>query len=241
MERAIAAFAWALLAIVLVGFTPTFYARAAFEAEALPVRLIVHGAVLTAWYGVFALQATLALAGFVRAHRMVGRAAVLFAIAVVVTGLQTALGYAPRLVAEDGLSVQAASSKVAAVVWGNLGMLALFAVFFALAIAAARARRIERHKRWMVMANVILLAPAFARIGRFDAVQAIGLSETPVIMTGLALTLSGFALAERRATGRIHPISLAAPFVMFAVLVVAGLAIPATPWGREVVIALSGV
>jgi hypothetical protein len=48
-----------LLLVVIVGFSPTFYLRSAFNAPELSWRVLVHGLILTAWFLAFALQAAL--------------------------------------------------------------------------------------------------------------------------------------------------------------------------------------
>ena len=40
----------ALLAVMLVGFSPTFYLRAFFSVPRIPPVLYVHGVVLTLWF-----------------------------------------------------------------------------------------------------------------------------------------------------------------------------------------------
>jgi hypothetical protein len=46
----------ALLIAVLVGFSPTFYLRPLFKVHPLPAVLYLHGAVLTVWFMLTALQ-----------------------------------------------------------------------------------------------------------------------------------------------------------------------------------------
>jgi len=68
-----------LLAIVLIGFSPTFYLRAWLATEdlpqglqALPVYLNVHGAIVTAWFLLFFTQTVLVASQRVDIHRRLG-------------------------------------------------------------------------------------------------------------------------------------------------------------------------
>ena len=48
-----------LLLIVLLGFSPTLYLRAYFDASDVPIYLLIHGAFLTAWFVWFFVQTSL--------------------------------------------------------------------------------------------------------------------------------------------------------------------------------------
>ena len=86
-----------LLAFVLIGFGPTFYLGPFRNAPSLPPYVLVHGAVLSAWYVWLVLQTTLVAANRVDMHRLFGVAGVLLGVAVVVSSLMTNLGAVPRL------------------------------------------------------------------------------------------------------------------------------------------------
>lgn len=45
--------------IVFLGFLPSFYLRSQFRTEALPLHLIVHGVIMTAWQLLFLTQTIL--------------------------------------------------------------------------------------------------------------------------------------------------------------------------------------
>src|SRR4051812_48182095 len=77
----------ALLAVVLVGFSPTFYLRAFFHVPGIPSVLYVHGAVLTVWFLFTVVQAWLIRGQRIRLHRRLGYAAAAYAALVIVLGL----------------------------------------------------------------------------------------------------------------------------------------------------------
>jgi hypothetical protein len=76
------AMALALLAVVLAGFTPTFFGRAWFAAGA-PLRpgVVMHGVIGSAWVLLFALQAALVAGHRVEWHQRLGLLGALFAAA----------------------------------------------------------------------------------------------------------------------------------------------------------------
>ena len=63
---------YALLVIVLIGFSPTFYLRAFFDVPAIPLYVYAHGAALTAWFIWFCVQTTAVNNGSVALHRRLG-------------------------------------------------------------------------------------------------------------------------------------------------------------------------
>jgi hypothetical protein len=188
----------AMAATVLVGFGPTFYFRPFIEPRptvsgelTLSPLAYVHGAVFTAWVLLFIIQTRLIAGRRTRVHQRVGIAGVVLAVAMVIVGARTAIASAARGSAPPGTD--------------PLGFLAvpmfdllLFSVFVALAVARRRDR--ESHKRLMLMAYVAIITAAFARI---PGIFPLG----PFVFFGLSciFILAGVAydLASRR---RVHPV-----------------------------------
>jgi len=77
------------LVIALVGFSRSFYLQDYFSLPELPVRLIVHGTVLTAWFFLACLQPALVWNRKTPLHRQTGIAALFIAVAVIVAGVWT--------------------------------------------------------------------------------------------------------------------------------------------------------
>ena len=59
----------ALLLTLLIGFAPTLYLRAFFDAPPIPGYLYVHGGVLTAWFVWLLVQTTMVRLGRIAVHR----------------------------------------------------------------------------------------------------------------------------------------------------------------------------
>jgi len=84
------ALAVALLATVSLGFAPTFYLAPLFdtasEVDSLPVFLIVHAVLLTAWYVGLVVQSGLIRGRRYGLHRRIGVIGAFVAVGVVITG-----------------------------------------------------------------------------------------------------------------------------------------------------------
>jgi hypothetical protein len=144
----------ALLVIVLIGFSPTFYLRAAFHhVTRLPTLLYVHGAVLTVWFSLTVLQGWLIRTQRLRLHRQLGYAAAGYAAVVVV------LGTLANLLLISQIDSPADGENI--VVWGNFFTLAMFAAFVLLAVVFRKAP--AAHKRLMLLASISIVGPALAR------------------------------------------------------------------------------
>ena len=141
--------------IAVAGFAPTYLAPVAGGRFDGPAILHLHGAVFFAWTVLLIVQARLARSS-PQTHRALGLAGISLATAVVfmggavvVHGLAAAVG--------NGNESNARPLSVVPVL-----AILTFAVCFALAIA--NIRRPDTHKRFIVLATVALLPPAFARM-----------------------------------------------------------------------------
>ncbi|MGH8237684.1 MAG: hypothetical protein ACREXP_11775 [Steroidobacteraceae bacterium] len=75
-----------MAAIVVIGFSRTFYLRAWFDVAPLTLRLHLHGIALTLWVVLFVAQARLIAVGRRRLHMSLGIAgAALAAVAIATT------------------------------------------------------------------------------------------------------------------------------------------------------------
>jgi hypothetical protein len=146
----------ALALIVFVGFARSFYLRAEFGKQALPLPLQLHGLVLTSWFVLFFVQTYLVAAHRVDLHRRLGvfgagLAAVVLAVGsitlVVAAAHHSVLGsdlFFQLLIGFDGLHILVFAGLVA--------------------YAVVLRRQPEFHKRLMLLATISLLPPAIGRI-----------------------------------------------------------------------------
>ena len=152
-----------LLLVVLVGFAPTFYLRAAFGARELSWPVFVHGLILTSWFLAFALQAALVVGRRAGLHRALGWAGAAIGLAVIVSGGMATPYRMAELAAQGRLEALMPTAPV--IVWSNTASIVAFAILLAAAIVLRR--RPDTHKRMMLLASISIIQPAFARIFRW--------------------------------------------------------------------------
>jgi hypothetical protein len=141
--------------IVLAGFARTYYLKGFFGASALPGLLVhLHGIVMTSWVVLFITQVSLVATRRVRLHQRLGVFGAILAVLVFLVGILTAIAAAAR-----GASPGPPALQFLVVPLGDMlvfGILVGAALYFR--------RRLDVHKRLMLLAAVNLLAPAIARI-----------------------------------------------------------------------------
>lgn len=148
--------AFVAAAIVLAGFSRTFYLRGFFQTAPLLPIVQVHGALFSCWVALFITQAWLVSARRTRVHMQLGIAGFVLALAMIVVGTTT------------GITV----ARVGHVRPGGPPPLVFLAVplfdmlVFSVLIAAGYVlrRRTDYHKRIMVVATAALMTAAFGRL-----------------------------------------------------------------------------
>ena len=223
----------ALLVIVLVGFSPTFYLRAFFDVPAIPLYVYGHGAALTAWFIWFCVQTTAVNNGRVDLHRRLGAVGVTIGILVLISGTAAAMGLAPRLLEKYG-NIDSDFSRIAGVVLGNIGLLVAFTGF--LVAAVLNRRKSEIHKRLMYLASIGIILPAFGRIAKFPMID---LPEPPLAFAGLLTFLVMLGIFDRTNNGSVHRVTWIGGIALLAILIFFGLVVPTTAPGRAFVLALT--
>ncbi len=187
-----------LLAIVLLGFSPTFYLRAYLATPdlpqgvgALPVYLNLHGVILTAWFLLFFAQTALVASHRVDIHRRLGVATAVLAAAVVVIAMLVIVRAVPRSPA-NGIPAFA----LPLVVIGDIAGLIQFSLLVAGGILFRR--RPDTHKRLMLLASVSIVGPAIARLPWPDAFRPFA----PAL--GLLVLLAAVIGHDLFKNGRVH-------------------------------------
>ncbi|MET0378766.1 MAG: hypothetical protein ABW049_07215 [Spongiibacteraceae bacterium] len=156
------AMAGVALAVVLVGFAPSFYLNAFLDAKPLSPLIHVHGLLFTLWPMLFLTQSMLARAGRIELHRALGVVGVVLAASMVISGYLIATHRSPPSVGSPQFLLGATVMRAA--VLGQIYQLLLFA---ALVMVAIRLRRNSGvHKRLMLIATFSILPAAVARILR---------------------------------------------------------------------------
>lgn len=239
--RFFAAMSVVTLLIVVSGFTPTLYLRPLFNPPAIPGYLFLHGIVLTAWFVWLCVQTLLIQSGRTALHRRLGVAGAVLAAIVPFAGLMASAGVVERAVSLGidlnadasvlgiGVNGVPVSTFLSGVVWGNVSGAVSFAVLAWTGIALRR--HPAAHKRLMLLATVVLLGPALARLARLPYFGGEG---GPFVLI-VSLTLLAIVIVHDFVTMRkVHPATVFG--VVFPLLLFGGgTAISTTTFGLDLV------
>ncbi|HEY0350783.1 MAG TPA: hypothetical protein VGC48_01605 [Gemmatimonadales bacterium] len=181
----------AIAIVVFAGFSRSYFLKAYFGSPELSLLLHIHGIVFTAWVLFLLAQTTLVATGRTYIHRRLGVAGAVLALLLVVMGTTTAI-----------LRVKGGSAPIPGV--SGLSFLAvplfdmlLFAVLVGTALYFRR--RLETHKRLMLLGTITLVGAPIARFHLGGPPTFFGLSDLFI------LAIVVYDLATRR---KIHPATL---------------------------------
>jgi uncharacterized membrane protein YozB (DUF420 family) len=162
----------AFVITVFAGFSRTFYLRPYFHTERLIPLLILHGIVFTSWLVLLFTQTTLIATKRTRTHMRLGVAGGVLASLMIVIGTVTAIVRAKGPSPIPGVNPLSFLTI-------PLGDMLVFAILVGAAFYFRR--RVDTHKRLMLLATIALLPAAVARL-------PIGFIETggPLVFYGLA-------------------------------------------------------
>jgi hypothetical protein len=185
--------------IVLAGFARTYYLKGAFATPALPSLIVhVHGIIMTAWVVLFIVQVTLVAKRRTKLHQQLGIAGAGLAALVFVFGILTGLYAAARFVNNPSLLAAADPPPLPFLII-PLGDMVIFAILISTALYYRK--RLDIHKRLMLLAAINLLTPAIARIPLEFIVKG-----GPLAFFGLTdLVLIGFVAFDTIRHRRLHP------------------------------------
>ena len=148
--------AFVAAAIVFAGFAPTYFLRTLSGLPPLAPLLHLHGFLFTSWIVLLITQVTLVAARRTDIHRRLGVAGGVLAALMVVVGAFTALN-----AARHGVDATGAGAPLKFLVIPLFDML-MFSVFVAAAFYYRK--RSDVHKRLMLLATLVLLPAAIARL-----------------------------------------------------------------------------
>lgn len=141
--------------VVLAGFARTYYLKPLFHTPDLPNRIVhLHGIIMTSWVVLFVVQVSLVATRRTRVHQRLGILGGVLAGLVVIVGILTALFAAAR-----GATPGPPPLSFLIIPFGDM---VIFAVLISLALYFRR--KLDIHKRLMLLAAINLLTPAIARI-----------------------------------------------------------------------------
>jgi uncharacterized membrane protein YozB (DUF420 family) len=151
---------------VFAGFARTYYLRPYFDNKPLIALLRLHGVVFTSWIALLLTQTALIAARRTAVHRRLGLAGAALAVLMVVVGVTTAIIRAKVVELPPG----APSPLVFLTV--PLGDMLVFAILVGAGFYFRR--RVDVHKRLMLLATISIIPAAVARLP-FDFIQQGGM------------------------------------------------------------------
>jgi hypothetical protein len=177
---------------VVAGFFPTYFRPLATGALEIPPLVHFHGMLFLAWTVLFVVQPVLVRTGHTPWHRRLGQAGGALAAAMLVTGVAVALAVAARSVAAGDADDGRAFLLI------TLTDMLLFGVLVGCAIGLRR--RVQAHKRLMLLATAALLPAAFGRLFWFG----LGIEHPAAMHIGADSFLLAGVLFDYRLGRRIH-------------------------------------
>lgn len=187
-----------LVALVFLGFAPSFYLRDVVPAyprpnPSLPAAVLLHGGLFSLWMLAFVVQTQLVAAGRRDIHMKLGKASMVMAIALVPIMYLTAVWQVPRANQPpftDPLTWTIVPLAVivpyAVMIWNGW----------------THRRNAQWHKRSMLAAAILVVAGP--SIGRLPVAPPTVTGFTIIFLLGLLLFLPLY-LWDRRLSGRAHP------------------------------------
>ena len=190
-------FAWlagSIVVLVFVGFARTYYLHSLFGMPALTRFLHFHGAVMTGWIVLFAVQTFLITSSRIPIHRILGTLGAGLAVLVVLMGTMATLVAARREVRAHSESV----SSVLTVLALELTQMALFASLVGSGIGLRN--RPGYHKRLMLLGTFCMLPNPIVRLFVW-----MGFGSNIMILTLWALLVAAVVVLDSIRSARLHP------------------------------------
>lgn len=221
----------ALAGVLALGFARTFFLQPIFQARPLTVPLVIHGICGTGWFALLVWQALQVRKGNMIGHRSIGgRLGMVLATLAVLSAM-----WIVALTAFDGKNTGSGLSDQSGL-FIQLGTSTWFAVLVVLGFRATRWP--DYHKRYMIMASIAMLAPAYSRIYRLFSGPGPGMVDSAVIAVPL---IGALMFHDFRTLGRAHPVTL---YAGLGYLIYVAVRLPIANsdlWTKTIVPALFGI
>jgi hypothetical protein len=185
----------AILVVTFIGFAPSFYL---FQMVSYPrpnpvltPLIIVHGLVLTAWLAIFYTQVRFIAAGRRDVHRQLG-----------VIGFGLAVTMIPIMYLTAMHAVQRGIHPpfIDAVGWSAVPLLAIPPIALMLFMGWRHRLAAQTHKRFMLLATLMMLEPGFGRWPIFPPILA-GHMASGIVAFAMVIPL---ILWDRKTIGGLH-------------------------------------
>lgn len=192
------------IVLILLAYAVISFGGLALLSEGRRARytalVIAHSVLVAGWFGLVAFQAWLAGSGRIAQHRKTGSLSIAYVIIMAAVSSVVMINFFE----ETGRAGTLAADTL---------ILVNFALFYGLAIAAARRKAIDWHMRFMLASAMAMLGPAS---GRFvDLIGAARESALFIAIPTLVLPLLVFDYLTKR---KIHKASLICIAILLAFL-----------------------
>jgi hypothetical protein len=234
---------WVFLALVFIGFAPSFYLSFLVDEQplyprGLPWAYIVHGVVLTGWYLLFAVQSSLIASGNRTLHRRLGFLGAAWAVGVLATTFWAIRMFPNRiqeLALDTGRTVEEVEPGLAGILWLDVFMSLLF--LGCVAFGILRRNRPREHKRLMLFAGLAFLFAAVFRVAAlFGHLTGVAVGPLLGLLLLLALWLS-VLVHDRRKEGRVLTLTWTA-FGLYWLAVISSFLLGSSAWGEAFIVGL---
>jgi hypothetical protein len=184
----------AMLAIVFVGFAPSFYLRGMVPAPAplhpMSATVLLHGLVFTGWVALFMTQVALVSAGRTDLHRKLGQLGVVMLVAMTVIATVSAL---------QGVARNSAPPGIPPLSWLAVPLFDIPVFVGLIGAALVNRKQAQVHKRFMLTAMIGLLPPSLGRLPLPAAIPPLAF-----VIAGQIVFLALLALWDVKSRGRVH-------------------------------------
>jgi hypothetical protein len=183
--------------VVFAGFAPTYYLKYQFNGPPLSLLKMIHGAAFTAWITLLVTQTGLIASNRRDLHRPLGVAGAGLAGLMVVLGTMLAIDALRR-----GFVPPGAPPSPAAFFAVPMGDMAAFIAMVSLGVI--NRKRMDYHKRYMLLATAAIIDAAVARIP-LAIIQQAALPMSFLVSDLFILAVALYDLAIKR---RVHPATI---------------------------------
>ena len=183
--------------VVFAGFAPTYYLKYQFNGPPLSLLKMIHGAAFTGWIALLVTQTGLIASNRRDLHRTLGVAGAGLAGLMVVLGTMLAIDALRR-----GFVPPGAPPSPAAFFAVPMGDLAAFIAMVSLGVI--NRKRMDYHKRYMLLATAAIIDAAVARIP-LAIIQQAALPMSFLVSDLFILAVALYDLATKR---RVHPATI---------------------------------
>ena len=182
---------------VFAGFAPTYYLKYQFNGPPLSLLKMIHGAAFTGWIALLITQTGLVASNRRDLHRKLGVVGAGLAILMVVLGTMLAIDALRRGFVPPGAPISPATFFAV-----PMGDLAAFLAMVSLGVL--NRKRMDYHKRYMLLATAAIIGAAVARI-QLDLIQWAALPMSFLVVDLFILAVAAYDLAIKR---RVHPATI---------------------------------